>query len=41
VVKDINQARVLVGFHFFSSDQAGADLGRKVAKYDLNHAFRR
>ena len=41
VVKDVNRARVLVGFHFFSSDQAGAALGRKVAKYDLNHAFRR
>ena len=41
VVKDVNRARVLVGFHFFSSDQAGVALGRKVAKYDLKHAFRR
>jgi hypothetical protein len=41
VVKDVNRARVLAGFHFLSSDQAGAALGRKVAKYDLNHAFRR
>jgi hypothetical protein len=41
VVKDVNRARVLVGFHFFSSDQAGAALGRKVAKYDLEQAFRR
>ena len=41
VVKDVNRARVLVGFHFFSSDQAGAALGRKVAKYDLKHGFRR
>jgi hypothetical protein len=41
VVKDVNRARVLVGFHFFSSDQAGAALGRKVAKYDLKHAFGR
>jgi len=41
VVEDVNRARVLVGFHFFSSDQAGAILGRNVAKYDLKHAFRR
>jgi hypothetical protein len=41
VVKDVNRARVLVGFHFFSSDQAGAALGRKVANYDLKHAFLR
>jgi hypothetical protein len=41
VVKDVNRARVLVGFHYFSSDQAGAALGRKVAKYDLKHASRR
>jgi hypothetical protein len=41
VIKDVNRARVLVGFHFFSSDQAGAALGRKVANYDLKRAFRR
>lgn len=41
VVEDVDRARVLVGFHFFSSDETGAVLGRRVAKYDLRHAFRR
>jgi hypothetical protein len=27
VVKDVNRARVLVGFHFLNSDQEGAALG--------------
>jgi hypothetical protein len=33
VVKDVDLARVLVGFHFWTSDLAGAQLGRKVARY--------
>lgn len=39
VVKDVNLARVLVGFHFFASDQEGAALGRKVADYVIEHRF--
>jgi len=39
VVADVNQARVLVGFHFLSSDQQGANLGRQVGDYVVNHLF--
>lgn len=33
VVKDVEQARVLVGFHFRNSDLEGSILGRKVARF--------
>jgi hypothetical protein len=39
VVKDVDSARVLVGFHFRNSDQEGSALGRKVARYIVNHQF--
>ena len=39
VVKDVDTARVLVGFHFRNSDQQGASLGRKVARYTTDHYF--
>ena len=39
VVKDVNQARVLAGFHFLSSDLTGAKLGRKVGGYVAGHLF--
>jgi hypothetical protein len=35
VVKDVEQARVLVGFHFRHSDLEGSILGRKVARFVL------
>ena len=38
VVRDVNQARVLVGFHFLSSDQQGSTLGRTVGRYVV-HRF--
>jgi hypothetical protein len=38
-VKDVNQARVLVGFHFRNSDQEGSGLGRKVGRYVVEHLF--
>jgi hypothetical protein len=38
-VKDVNQARVLVGFHFRNSDQEGSSLGRKVSNYVVQHLF--
>ena len=41
VIKDVNQARVLAGFHFFNSDQEGANLGRKVAHYIVTRRFQR
>lgn len=39
VVKDVNQARVLAGFHFRNSDQEGAHLGRDVARFVATHLF--
>jgi hypothetical protein len=39
VVKDVNRARVLVGFHFRNSDQEGSNLGRKVGRYIVAHLF--
>jgi hypothetical protein len=34
VVTDVVEARVLVGFHFLSSDLEGAKLGQKVGRAD-------
>jgi hypothetical protein len=39
VVKDVDAARVLAGFHFRNSDQEGANLGRKVARFVVDHLF--
>ena len=39
VVEDVDAARVLVGFHFFSSDLEGSKLGRKVGRYVADHDF--
>jgi hypothetical protein len=39
VVKEVDWARVLVGFHFRSSDLAGSSLGRKVGRYVADHYF--
>ena len=39
-VKDVNWARVLVGFHFRNSDEEGANTGRKVGRYFTNNFFR-
>ncbi len=41
VVKDVDLARVLVGFHFLNSDRQGSNLGRKVGRYVAGHLFRR
>jgi hypothetical protein len=37
---EIIDARLWGGLHYRGSSAAGVDLGRKVAHYDLNHAFR-
>jgi len=37
---EIVDARLWAGLHYRASTEAGVDLGRKVAHYDLNHAFR-
>jgi hypothetical protein len=39
VVKDIDWARVLVGFHFRNSDMQGSSLGRKVGRYVADNYF--
>jgi hypothetical protein len=39
IVQDVDSARVLVGFHFFSSDLQGSALGRKVGRYVADHDF--
>jgi hypothetical protein len=38
--EEIIGARLWAGLHYRGSSEAGVDLGRKVAHYDLNHAFR-
>jgi hypothetical protein len=38
-VKDVDWARVLVGFHFRNSDEQGSTLGRKVGRYVVHHDF--
>ncbi len=39
VVKDVDWARVLVGFHFRGSDLQGTALGRAVGRYVVQHEF--
>jgi hypothetical protein len=39
VVGDVNRARVLAGFHVRNSDQQGANLGRQVGRYVVDHFF--
>ena len=39
VVKDVDWARVLVGFHFRNSDLQGSSLGRKVGRYVVDNYF--
>ena len=41
VVKEVNRARVLVGFHFRNSDQEGSILGRRVGRHVVRTFFRR
>ena len=38
--EEIVDARLWAGLHYRGSSEAGVDLGRKVAHYDLHHAFR-
>jgi hypothetical protein len=39
IVKDVDWARVLVGFHFRNSDLQGSALGRAVGRYVADHLF--
>jgi vanadium-dependent haloperoxidase-like protein len=38
--EEVVNARIWGGLHYRGSTEAGVDLGRRVAHYDLNHAFR-
>ena len=40
IVRDVEEARVLVGFHFRNSDVEGSNLGRKVARFVIGRFFR-
>jgi hypothetical protein len=40
IVADVDQARVLVGFHFRTSDLRGSSLGRSVGRYVTARFFR-
>ena len=40
IVKDVEEARVLAGFHFRNSDLEGSILGRKVARFVLSRFSR-
>jgi hypothetical protein len=39
-VEEVIDARVYIGFHFRTSDETGARLGRQVARFVVNHALR-
>ncbi len=39
IVTDVDSARVLVGFHFLTSDLQGSALGRNVGSYVADHYF--
>ena len=40
-VDEVIEARIYSGIHFRNSDEVGARLGRKVARFVLKHALRR
>jgi hypothetical protein len=39
IVKDVNLARVLAGFHFRNSDLEGSNVGRTIGRYVAEHYF--
>jgi hypothetical protein len=41
IVEEVNLVRVLVGFHFPTSDRQGARLGGEVGRYVVRHHFQR
>jgi len=40
-VDEVIEARIYSGIHFRTADEIGARLGRKVARFVLNHALQR
>ena len=39
-IDDVMDARVYIGFHFRTSDQTGARVGRQVGRFVVKHALR-
>jgi PAP2 superfamily protein len=39
-IQEVIDARIYVGFHYRTSDEVGARVGRKVARFVMNHALR-
>jgi hypothetical protein len=39
-IDEVIDARVYIGFHFRTSDETGSRMGRRVARYVVNHALR-
>jgi hypothetical protein len=39
-VEEVIEARIYAGIHYRTSDEDGADVGRKVARFVVNHALR-
>ena len=39
-IDEVISARVYIGFHFRTSDETGARIGRQVARFVVNHALR-
>ena len=39
IVQEVNEARVLAGFHFYRSDVEGSDLGQRVSRHVTRHLF--
>ena len=39
VAQEVESARVLIGFHFRTSDRDGSRLGRQVARYIIGRRF--
>ena len=40
-VDEVIEARIYSGIHFRTADEVGARLGRKVARFVLNHALQK
>jgi hypothetical protein len=39
-VDEVIDARIYGGFHYRTSDEDGAQVGRRIARYVVNHALR-
>ena len=39
-VEEVIEARIYAGIHYRTSDEEGAAVGRKIARFVVNHALR-